>query len=168
MMMTQQNKGKSIVCRTVLGCVAVLMFLSSLVACSSIDCPVENTVLSVYNLDEILKDTLTITSHRKDGSDTILLNQGINQSTFKLPMSFTQDIDVLFFKTKKLPVTDTVRIGKENIPHFESVDCGLTYFHNITSLNHTTYGIDSIVLLKSRVDYVSNSPHFLVYFKDRD
>ncbi len=139
-------------------------------SCSSIDCPVQNTVRTVCQVKDTLKDTLTITTKRlgAKGGDTILLNKAVNQTTFKLPISYRQPVDQLLFTTQKLAVTDTVWITKNNTPHFESVDCGLTYFHEITSVRHTHYGIDSIVILKTTVDYDPNTPHLSIYFKARN
>ncbi len=148
----------------------LLMCCSVCLSCSSIDCPVQNTVYTVCQLNDTLKDTLTISTTRlgAKGGDTILLNKAINQTSFKLPISYKQPVDRLVFSTQKLAVTDTVLISKNNIPHFESVDCGLTYFHEITSVSYTKRGIDSIVILKPTVDYDPKNPHLCIYFKARN
>ena len=69
-----------------------LLFLSLafIVSCSSVDCPVKNVVATYYNIYDsdgdplVLLDTLTIISKTKEGKDTILLNRGIEISTFSL------------------------------------------------------------------------------------
>jgi hypothetical protein len=137
------------------------------VACSSIECPVQNTVLSVYQLADTLHDTLYISSSRIDGTDTLLWNRGINLTTFKLPMSCQSPTDTLVFRTTRLPALDTVWVNKMDVPHFESVDCSAAYFHVITSVFCTHVGIDSIVLNHSLVDYDPTNIHFRIYFKDR-
>jgi hypothetical protein len=59
---------------------------------------------------------------------------------------------------------DTICITKENFPHFESVDCRATYFHNITSVTTTKHGIDSIKIKNREVNY-DTSEHFFLYLK---
>jgi hypothetical protein len=145
-----------------------------LLGCSSIDCPVQNTVRTVYELSEALNDTLTVTTQRSVSAvpsgatrDTILLNSGTALTTFSLPISYTNPVDTLIFKTVRLVAVDTVWIEKEDIPHFESVDCGASFFHRITSVRSTHVGIDSIVLKKAFVDYDKSTAHIFVYFKAR-
>jgi hypothetical protein len=145
-----------------------------LLGCSSIDCPVQNTVRTVYELSEALNDTLTVTTQRSVSAvpsgatrDTILLNSGTGLTTFSLPISYTNPVDTLIFKTVRLVAVDTVWIEKEDIPHFESVDCGASFFHRITSVRSTHVGIDSIVLKKAFVDYDKSTAHIFVYFKAR-
>ena len=110
-----------------------LLFLHLLVAvfgmfisCSSVDCPLNNTVYANYKLMgkvKTLPDTLTIWTSRNDGNDTILINQQVNTDSFTLPVSYARDRDILYFRTNH--TMDTVTIDKTNIPHFESVDCGM-------------------------------------------
>ena len=147
--------------------VCLLPLLLSTFACSSIDCPVQNTVAAIYEVNGTLDDTLTISVKRQDGSDTILLSNGVGLTTFKLPMSYHRTVDTLLFRSAKLAAVDTVWVTKDNIPHFESVDCGLSYFHNVISVRHTTIGIDSIVILKTLIDYDPMESHFRIYFKAR-
>ena len=67
-------------------------------ACSSIDCPVQNTVYTVYELrtldeqPDTLRDTMYVYSRRRDGSDTILYNAGIGKTTFSLPISWVRSM----------------------------------------------------------------------------
>jgi len=146
---------------------AVLLLLLT-AACSSIECPVKNTVACYYQVNDTLKDTLTIFSHRKNGSDTILLNQSQNPTSFKLPLSYQNGVDTLLFTTKRLAVTDTVWLYKNDMPHFESVDCGVAYFHEIKDVKYTRKGIDSIIIQKTFIDYDLTNPHLRIYFKSRD
>ena len=147
----------------VVACLALFVM-----ACSSIDCPVQNRVAMVYEVHGTLNDTLTITTKKKNGRDTILLNSSTDVTTFQLPLSFQKPVDVFLFRTTKLPALDTVWVEKDDTPHFESVDCGVTYFHNLLSVRHTGIGIDSIVILKTNVDYDLSAPHFRIYFKARN
>jgi hypothetical protein len=146
----------------------LLQFVVFLVSCSSIECPVQNTVRTLYAVGGTpLADTLTVSSVKSDGKDTILLNRAAAPTSFGLPISHHHATDKLLFKTVRLAVTDTVWIDKEDIPHFESVDCGTSFFHQITGVRYTQKGIDSIVVNQSFVDYDPSVTHLTVYFKAR-
>ena len=156
--------------QVVVGLVAVLLVS----ACSTIDCPVQNTVYTVYNLYtsdqrvDTLRDTMYVYTHRRDGSDTLLFNSGIGLTAFSLPISYSHPEDTIFFLTMKdraVASVDTVFIKKEDIPHFESVDCSASFFHRLTAVRSTHYAIDSIVISKNFVDYDATSPHFHLYLK---
>lgn len=147
----------------------VIMML--LVACSSIDCPLNNTVYCIYSLRgdvETLTDTLTISTPRSLKEDTILINKQVNTKDLQIPMSYVQDADILYFTlTDTLSITrcDTVIITKTNEPHFESVDCSPSFFHTITDVRHTHNTIDSITISKSKVDYDTTVDNLFIYFK---
>jgi hypothetical protein len=151
---------------------ALLLFL--MVSCNSVDCPMNNTVYTVYNLmrangeRDTLKDTLTILTTRKNRKDTILLNSSQNTTKFSLPMSYQNSVDTLIFKTTRLVATDTVWVEKTNMAHFESVDCGMSYFHDIKSVRSTHVGIDTITITKSFVDYDNKTSHLSIRFKSRN
>lgn len=141
--------------------------LLMLAACSSVDCPLNNTVYTNYKLMgnvTTLPDTLTISTTRHDGMDSVLINQQVNTDSFSLPISYGQDEDVFYFHANAL--TDTVWVEKTNEPHFESVDCGLNYFHTLTGVRFTRHAIDSIVIHHKTVDYDVSSKHFYIYFKE--
>ena len=153
------------------------LFLHFLLSCSSIECPVENLVYTKYGVyngtgqaDTLSGDTLYVFSLRVDGSDTTLLNRGVNVTSFNLPISYSSPEDTLFFlrvSPDDVFLIDTVWIKKENIPHFESVDCSASFFHKITAVRTTHNGIDSIVINHADVNYDTSSQHFHVYFKSR-
>ncbi|WP_375712978.1 DUF6452 family protein [Hallella colorans] len=143
---------------------AFIVFI--LMACSSVDCPLNNTVYTNYKLmGDVTKlpDPLTILTQRHDGTDTILINQLAQADSFSLPMSYGGNKDVLYFKTKE--ILDTVWVTKTNRPHFESVDCGLNYFHTITDVRCTHNAIDSVVIKEKEVTYDMSPKHFYIYFK---
>ena len=150
-----------------------LLFLGVVlvISCSSVDCPVRNTVRCYYNVYDKdgallqMPDTLTVYTKRADGSDTILLNRGIGLQTFDLPVSYTRQVDTLFFHFYKddYNVTDTVWIKKENYPHFESMECKVAYFHELTEFSYTTHAIDSLILKNQKVDYDDQTTHFYIY-----
>lgn len=157
--------------------IPILFILLSLSACSSIDCPIKNTVYTVYNLYksngsvDTLADTITIYAQRMNGSDTILINKDVKIKTFSLPVSYTLPEDILFFNitdTAGNSKKDTLWIAKENTPHFESVDCSPNYFHTLTGIKYTRHAIDSVVIFNNNVTYDASKEHFHIYFKNND
>lgn len=152
-----------------------LMALTALVACSSIDCPMDNLVYTQYQLmrsdglPDTLSDTLTISTNRHDGSDSVLINRQTDAKTLDLPISYAQAADTFFFEAKdtvqKLTLIDTVVVEKENHIHFESTDCGVSYFHKLTSVRCTKHRIDSIRIINPDVSYDTSKKHFYIYFR---
>lgn len=142
-------------------------------ACSSIDCPVENSVYSNYALmkgdqqTDTLKDTMFVVTFLANRHDTVLFNAGIGLTSFSLPMGYTTPEDTLYFlfRNGSRIVLDTVGIKKENLPHFESVDCKASYFHRLTEVRTTHNAIDSIVINSRDVDYQTTRTHFHLYLK---
>ena len=162
--------------------------MATITACSSIDCPVNNTVRVYYALtkadgtrDTLNKDTMWIWTQRADGNDTIISRQrqgnlelncffGSSAYAFDLPISYTQPEDVLCMLLRSSEgnnYTDTIRIKKEDFPHFESVDCQAAYFHTITAVSATHEIIDSIVIINPHVNYDQNTTHIQLYLKAR-
>ena len=150
-----------------------VMALVLVTACSSIDCPLNNTVYTNYKVmksdiaPDTLKDTLYVLAARPAMTDSVLINRNLNTTTFKLPISYTNDEDVLFFyivANGGKSSIDTVRIAKTNTPHFESVDCAPSYFHEITGVSTTHNRIDSVVVKNKTVNYDAKD-NFYIYFK---
>ena len=146
-----------------------------LMACSSIDCPVQNTVSVQYAVydgqgEATMDDTLWVFSKRSDGTDTLLLNRGVGISSFSLPVSYAHPEDVLIFfiaDTAGVYTLDTLWMKKDDIPHFESVDCSAHFFHRITAVRSTHDGIDSVTIVNPLVDYDTFKTHLRIYFKSR-
>ncbi len=180
------ERGKRIV--TMRGLVYVIVMLFTIncslftLSCSSIDCPVENTVRTYYKIcnsdgtELQLEEALSVYSKRRDGSDTILfdgpdtllLNRGTKIKSFSLPVSYSHPEDILIFEYSDLTgdviyATDTVWIKKDDIPHFESVDCNVSFFHHITDVRYTTNFIDSLVIKERSVTYDRTKIHFILY-----
>lgn len=155
--------------------IGFLLSLSLLLSCSSIDCPLNNTVSAVYTLGGKVSslgatDTLTIWTIRGDGKDT-LLNRYTSVHTFTLPLSYHQPTDVLimcFTDTLGTQILDTLYVSKTNDPHFESVDCSPSYFHQLTNLQCTHHMLDSVSIAKPAVNYDTNSTHINLYFHSDD
>ena len=156
-------------------CFVILSFFIFIVACTSIDCPVKNMVCTNYALmkadgttDTLGTDTIWIWTIRADGKDTLLNCLYGDITSFSLPISHTQPEDILVMflaDTTETYYLDTIRIKKENIPRFESVDCQATYFHEITNVSTTHRAIDSISIHHSYVNYDTENDHFYLYLK---
>lgn len=148
------------------------------VSCSSIDCPLNNLVYTNWQFMDAdgnvftLVDTLTISTTRTDGNDSVLINKDVDITEFSLPISYSSAEDVFFFEMKdslgNAAITDTVTVAKEDIPHFESVDCGASFFHEITGVSHTHNAIDSIVINYPDVNYDTTKKHLYIYLRPRD
>ena len=151
-----------------LTCLSLLVMFS----CSSIDCPVQNVVSVQYEIRDkagealSITDSLSVISERKDGQ-YVSLNRFIGKSAFSLPISYAHPEDVLFFcfKDSVKTLVDTVWIKKDDIPHFESVDCSAAFFHELTNVRHTHNAIDSLVIVNTSVTYDVNTVHFYLYPK---
>ena len=148
------------------------MILVVLTACTSIDCPLNNLVkvnLIMKNGNETLSDTLPITAIRTS-SDTIF-NRGVNISSLAVPVSYTQEEDLLQITlndTLGNTYKDTLTIRKTNQIHFEAVDCPPNYFHTLTGITTTCHAIDSVVIKNPNIDYDSSKENIYIYFTPRD
>ncbi len=158
--------------------ISLTAMLLALVACSSIDCPVYSKVEAhyfIYNSDGTalkLTDTLSVNTKRSRGLDTLIYNQGVGVSDFYLPMSYSHPEDILEFTffngADSFRVVDTVWVKKDDIPHFESVDCNVSFFHRLTSVEYTTHHIDSLVISNPSVTNDQTTEHFRLYPKVRN
>lgn len=154
--------------RLIVWCLAVSGLTA---ACSSVDCPLNHTVSTNYVLQgrvDTLSDTLTITTLRADNTDTVLINRNVATTGFDLPVSYVRNEDVLVLTLvgKNNAVTrDTVWVNKTSRPHFESVDCGMSYFHTLKGVRSTRHALDSVVLKNTEVTYDATKEHFHIYFK---
>lgn len=163
--------------------VALLLIVLS---CSSIDCPVENIVSVQYEIRDKtgkalpITDSLSVITTRLDGknvditallnSEDVTLNKLIGKSSFSLPISYSHPEDILFFcfTDSVKTVVDTVWIKKDDIPHFESVDCSADFFHELKEVTFTRHAIDSLVLLNKSVTYDQKTVHFRLVPKSHD
>ena len=151
--------------------IAFIFIVLLLVACDAVDCPLSAVKGCKYELagaDTVLTDTLSVVAKRIEKQDTILLNRFIQGKTFVIPVSYKQPSDLLLFlftDTFNVTRTDTVRLYKTDISHFESVDCSPTFFHQLDKIEYTHHVIDSIVISKSIIDYDTISSHLQLYIK---
>lgn len=153
----------------------VILLLTIVSACSTINCPLNNIVyvrLNMAGAVDTLKDTLTVWTVREDGTDSILINKNINTTSLKLHISYTQEADTWVLSAKdtlrKETINDTICISKTNQPHFESVDCGPVFFHDITGVTFTTHLLQNVTINKTKVDYDATQPHLYIYYGTRN
>ena len=153
----------------------ILFGLLVMVGCSTLDCPLNNTVYTTYKLDGNVKQLtgcyMTVSTTKRNGEDSILINKQENTDSFSLPMSYILDEDTLYFDVVdayEREFKDTVTVAKENHPHFESIDCSASYFHTITGVKTTHNLIDSIVINHKDVNFDATKAHFLIYFGTRE
>ena len=169
----------------VYGIVILLTIHCSLftISCSSIDCPVNSIVETIWKVCDSegkelkLTDTLTVTTVRRDGDaiivlngrDNTVLNKLTDKSMFNLSISYSHPEDTFVFhfdnSNDTLHVKDTVWIKKEDYPHFESVDCNALYFHTLKDIRYTRNYIDSIVIKNPSVTYDYETVHLHIYPK---
>lgn len=155
--------------------IVALLALLAMAACSSVDCPLNHRVYTSYRLyqpdgtpDTLGVDTLWILTTRANGTDSVLLNRlcGPSVTGFELPVSYTQPEDtflVMLADTLGYYYPDSIFVRKENLPHFESVDCQASFFHRITSVRCMGNIIDSIVITNSDVNYDASTEHIRIY-----
>ena len=152
----------------------ILAMELTVVSCTSLDCPLNNTTYTKYKLMgnvTTLNDTLTISTTKQEGIDSVLINKDVKVDSFILPMSYQQPEDVFFFEMSNQDGQtwkDTVTVKKENYSHFESVDCSPSFFHTITEVKTTHNYIDSIVINNKEVNYDASKAHFYIYFGTRN
>lgn len=141
--------------------------LATLVACSNLDCPLDNVVRMQCNFYEsetgaayTFADYLSVTPA---GRDTILLNLETDMTSFLLPLKETEQRDTLllyFTNDAGQSAVDTLYVDHTLQPHFESVDCPTSVFHTLTSVRVSSdvqsdfpLAIDSVAVVRTLVNY---------------
>lgn len=169
-------KGKYATLHAVASACMVVVALVVIYSCSSIDCPLNNRVYTQYALltpsgvADTMKLSMTISTNRIDGEDSVLINKDENFTAFSLPISNGMPRDSFFVElaSETASTLDTIIVGKEDRMHFESTDCAPSYFHNLLSVSTTHHAIDSVVIKNHEVNYDTSKKHFNIYFTPRD
>ena len=158
--------------------IGFLLLAALAAACSSIDCPVNHNVFTRYMLyqpdgkpDTLDLDTMWVLTTKANGKDSVVLNRlcGSTATGFNLPISHTQPEDRFLVLMRKYGQTDgyyfdSIVVKKEDLPHFESVDCHASYFHKITGVRCLGNFIDSVVIKNPDVNYdTKTTEHFRIY-----
>ncbi|MBO4721687.1 MAG: hypothetical protein J5629_02010 [Muribaculaceae bacterium] len=79
-------------------------------------------------------------------NDSVIINKTSAKSVY-LPLRLsTNSCKYVFnYNTEDMP-NDTLTLGYDAIPYFQSHECGAMYKFKITSLEHTTHAIDSVLI----------------------
>lgn len=154
---------------------SILSFLS----CDNFSCPLNNTVESVYGFyaasydadGELITghavsvgDTITITAL---GTDSVLANKLIGQSSVSLPVSYFLSEDVLHFHYTDLQgrtADDTLWVTKHNQRHWDDPSCPVHMWHTITAARSTHNLIDTILVVNPEVNY-DGLENIQIYFR---
>ena len=144
-----------------------LFLLFALGGCTSIECPLDNVVMMQCNFyaketEQPLKLNAELTV-KPAGRDTVLLNKITAVESILLPLKEGEDKDTLllqFVSQTGQQATDTLFVTHTRHPHFESLDCPVSVFHQIVSTHVTSHPLselpltaDSVSLVRSLVDY---------------
>lgn len=139
--------------------------------CSDVNCPLNNHVFATWSFYKsgepyVLKDTLNILL-KVNGTDSLVANRLYNVGSVDLPMSYFNASDTLTFEIKTAShrnYKDMVIVKKENIPHFNSPECGTWVEHYISSVVLTHNNVDSIAITDLKVDN-NEVENFRIHFK---
>lgn len=159
-------------------CAAGVVGVGLLMACTSIDCPLDNAVDLTCNLYATetgsaltLTDTLTV---RACGTDSVLLNRGISLNTFTLPLRYRSGTDTLLFRFSNDQgqfAVDTLFVEQTAEVHFESEDCPVSFYHTIDQVRWTSHAlaampltIDNVEIKRNQVDY-ENAENLRIYLR---
>lgn len=149
--------------------VLCLMMLS---ACDDSNCILFNSTYCECNFVDTaqksitITDTLTIRVTRANGEDSILVNRSTRTGSLMLMLSAYKDVDSLYFDfTDTLGFTrhDTLFIRKTNEPHFESPDCGTSFFHEILGVKWSGPFIKGVNIIHPQVYYNSQKNLQIVF-----
>ncbi|MCQ2222231.1 MAG: DUF6452 family protein [Bacteroidaceae bacterium] len=153
---------------------ALFILLASLLcwACDDIDCTLNNTVeckLAFYDQDGKpvgILDTLDVYA---EGLDDPLYNRATKQTNLGIPLSYYKDRDTLQLVVygKDYMMEDWLVIEKENIEHFESLNCPVKMFHTLKSVSlMSNEFIDSVTINYPNVEY-NNGENIKIYLHTR-
>ena len=145
----------------------IVLMLCSLLATGcdgGYDCALENIAynsIKFYTIgadgaekEYALPDALTVYV-MINGNATIAVNHVANAKEIKLPMSYTANCDTIimnFFDS----YNDTLYIGHNNIPIYQSMECGVIMHHRLTDVAHTARLIDSMAIDNANVNFDYN------------
>lgn len=141
--------------------IAILLIILGMTACSSEDCPINNTVQGKMVFYNSLGDAVSINAMlsmavvRPQG-DSVILNKKMNATDAVFPLSYTNETDTFIYcydLNGTLVTYDTLYISHTNTPTLVSVDCGTAMFHTITAVSSTHTLIDTLIIKSPEVNY---------------
>lgn len=117
----------------------------------------EHGIESAYALPEALTVSMMI-----NGDNSIVVNHKTDTKELTLPMSYTSNCDTLIFDYGN-GINDTLYVGHENIPFYQSMECGVLMHHELTDVTNTNNLIDSIAINTTRINFDYNE-NIKLYF----
>ena len=141
--------------------IAILLIILGMTACSSEDCPINNTVQGKMVFYNSLGDAVSINAMLsmtvvRPQSDSGILNKKMNATDVAFPLSYTNETDTFIYcydLNGTLVTYDTLYISHTNTPTLVSVDCGTAMFHTITAVSSTHTLIDTLIIKSPEVNY---------------
>ena len=101
-----------------------------------------NPETNAVERDTIL--SLTVTAL---GTDSIIINRETNVQIVSLPLTYIADSTVLVFHydyANDPSNSDTICIRQNNVPYFQSMECGYSMEQTILGVSYTRHQLDSI------------------------
>ena len=114
----------------------LITFAIVVAACSSIECPLNNTVYANAK-------TFSLPMSYAGGTDVLIFEMR---------------------DTLHNVVYDTITITKTNTPHFESTECGPAYYHTIEGVSTTNHKIESVTINDTEVNHDGTKEHIRILF----
>lgn len=159
--------------------IAVLLTLFCCLLCTGCDggydCALENVAynrMKFYTIgadgqekEYAFPDALTI-SVMVNGIEYIAINHITNVKEIKLPMSYTAACDTVimnFYNNDSY--NDTLYIGHDNIPIYQSMECGVIMHHELITATSTNVIIDSLAIGNANVNFDYNE-NIKLYFTE--
>ena len=126
------------------------LVLLGMTACSSEDCPINNTVQGKMAFYNSLGDAISINgilsmSVVRPQGDSVILNKMMNAADVTFPLSYEFNGNIVVY--------DTLYISHSNTPTLVSIDCGTAMFHTITAASSTHTLIDTLIINSPEVNY---------------
>ncbi len=129
-----------------------------------------NSIVYTINpeTNQVEKDTIYSLTVTALGTDSIIVNNQTNVQTLSLPLAYALDSTVLVFHydyATDPANSDTIYIKQNNVPFFESMECGYSMIQTITGIRYTKHQIDSIYIrnINANTDGTENLKLFYRY-----
>ena len=159
--------------------IAVLLTLFCCLLCTGCDggydCALENVAynrMKFYTIgadgqekEYAFPDAMTV-SVMVNGIEYIAINHVTNVKEIKLPMSYTAACDTVimnFYNNDSY--NDTLYIGHDNIPIYQSMECGVIMHHELITATSTNVIIDSLTIGNANVNFDHNE-NIKLYFTE--
>lgn len=159
--------------------IAVLLTLFCCLLCTGCDggydCALENVAynrMKFYTIgadgqekEYAFPEAMTV-SVMVNGIEYIAINHVTNVKEIKLPMSYTAACDTVimnFYNNDSY--NDTLYIGHDNIPIYQSMECGVIMHHELITATSTNVIIDSLAIGNANVNFDHNE-NIKLYFTE--